>query len=232
MTAPEGRAMKAAELVIESISSCLQASASGQAWPPRIVSGDGLDHAAFSMAMTQASRVLGKGPLQLSSAAASRLRAAGLDWVGCHWGVDDAGRVALLLLADQHLSESACASLIDECFRQGDSRERVAVLRALPLLPKPERFLKVAIESCRANVLPVFEAIACENPFPADHFPEQSFNQLVLKALFLEVKLERVLGLSKRLTPELWRMAEDYRRERAAAGRSIPPDLDRLRSMR
>ncbi len=53
---------------------------------------------------------------------------------------------------------------------------------------------------------------------------------MVLKALFIEVALERILGLQRRITPELRRMAKDYAGERAAAGRSIPKDIALLGS--
>ena len=68
-------------------------------------------------------------------------------------------------------------------------------------------------------------AIACENPFPAAYFPETSFNHMVLKAVFTEVALARILGLATRRSPELARMATDYASERTAAGRSVPADL-------
>lgn len=54
----------------------------------------------------------------------------------------------------------------------------------------------------------VFEAIACENRYPVRYFPEANFNQMVLKALFTGIRLNRVEGLSGRCGPELVRMAE------------------------
>ena len=79
-------------------------------------------------------------------------------------------------------------------------------------------------------VTPIFEAIACENPFPSLYFSDESFNQMVLKAVFVGVSLERVVGLRARVTPELSRMAEDYAAERRAAGRTVPSDLALLGS--
>ena len=75
-----------------------------------------------------------------------------------------------------------------------------------------------------ANAKAVFEAIVCENPFPAAYFPDLGFNQAVLKAMFIEVSVRRIEGLSSRITPELRRMASDYASERRAAGRAIPED--------
>ena len=42
-----------------------------------------------------------------------------------------------------------------------------------------------------------------------------AFNQLVLKAMFTGVALERIVGLSRRVNPELSRMARDYAAELA-----------------
>ena len=61
----------------------------------------------------------------------------------------------------------------------------------------------------------MFEAIACENPFPARYFPELNFNQMVLKALFNGVALARIVGLRRRRNPELARMAARLRRRTA-----------------
>ena len=53
---------------------------------------------------------------------------------------------------------------------------------------------------------------------------------MVLKALFVGVAVDRIVGLDGRLTPELARMAADYASERRAAGRSVPSDIARLTS--
>jgi hypothetical protein len=98
----------------------------------------------------------------------------------------------------------------------------------LPLLPDPARFVDVGAGACRTSVQSVFEGICCENPYPAAHFPPLNFNQMVLKALFTEASLDRIVGLAARITPELARMAGDYASERRAAGRSVPSDIERL----
>ena len=112
-----------------------------------------------------------------------------------------------------------------ECYQQGDSREQQSWLRGLNLLPGRGRFLDAAVDACRTNIVPLLEAIACENPYPAAHFPELNFNQMVLKSLFNAIRMERILGLESRFNPELSRMADDYASEREAAGRDVPPDI-------
>jgi hypothetical protein len=187
--------------------------------------GPRLDVGAFASTFASASRLLGKAPFSPSSEEARQLRAAGLDWPIARISIDEAARMALLVKAVERLGEAEQVSLVEDLYRQGENRERQSVLRALPLLARPESFLALAIESCRTNVQPIFEAIACENPYPAAYFPELNFNQVVLKALFIEVALDRIIGLQRRITPELQRMAKDYASERAAAGRSIPKDI-------
>jgi len=123
---------------------------------------------------------------------------------------------------------SDVVEVVDACFRTGDNDERRAVLRALADLPSPERFVPLAISACRLNVVPVFEAIACDNAFPARHFPEAAFNQMVLKALFVGVAIDRITNLRDRVTPELERMAAAYASERRAAGRPVSDDTERL----
>ena len=139
-------------------------------------------------------------------------------------------RAALLQAALDGLPASAHLELVRELYRRGDSEERVAVLRSLPLLPDPARFVAIGVEACRSHVQVVFEAIACENPYAAKHFPDEAFRQLVLKALFTAVALARIEGLEARRTPELARMAAAYASELRAAGRAVSSDVERLAS--
>lgn len=183
---------------------------------------DGAD--ALLGAFTAASRRVGKAPLALDADEMARLAEAGVDWP-LATRVDELWRVALLLAA---ASRPDFTTLLATCFRGGDTDERRAVLRALPLLPDAARFAPLAADACRSSVQPIFEAIACENPYPARHLAALHFEQMVLKALFLNVALARVVGLGARRTPELARMARDYAAERRAAGRAVSPDLAAL----
>jgi hypothetical protein len=98
----------------------------------------------------------------------------------------------------------------------------------LPLLPDPARFLETAVQACRTNARDVFEAIVCENPFLVEHFPPLNFNQAIMKAIFMDVPISRVSELTRRITPELSRMANGYASERRAAGRPVPNDAQFL----
>lgn len=142
------------------------------------------------------------------------------------WLALEAARASLILAAFDALSAEEQVALVEELYRTGEQREQVSVLRTLPRLPQPERFGELAIQACRTNSLEVFRAIAADNDYPAQHFPELHFNQLVLKAIFLGVAVTSIRGLSERATPELKRMVREYADERRAAGRSVPDDVD------
>ncbi len=186
---------------------------------------DAFDRIAFEMAFAAAGRSLGSAALGAGTTIAD---ATERTWSIAGWGLDEAGRALLLLRGIGCLPSGEQPAWVDGLYRAGAMRERQAVLRALALLPEPARFLAIALDACRTSTQPVFEAIACENPYPAAYFPEASFNQMVLKAVFTEVPLARILGLDARRTPDLARMASDYADERRAAGRTVPTDLARL----
>jgi hypothetical protein len=183
---------------------------------------------ALEGTFTAIGRRTGRAPLALDAGEVRTLANAGLDWPIAHWGADELGRVLWLIAATSRLPAERRLELVARSYDDGDNRERQAVLRALPLLEGAERYLPVAIESTRTHVLPIFEAIACENPYPARHFPDGNFNQLALKAAFVEVALARIVELGKRKTRELDRMARDYAAEREAAHRPVPKDLGLL----
>lgn len=181
----------------------------------------GPDLSRFLSTYTSAGRV-GDAPVVLSADASIHV-APGLDVRA--WSQTDLVRLLLLLERRATFGENACASAATACYEQGDASEHRSWLRTIAWLPSAEQFMPLAIDACRTNIQPVFQAIACENPFPAAWFPERSFNQMVLKALFNDVAMDRIVGLSHRRNPELARMAGDYADERRAAGRTVPADI-------
>jgi hypothetical protein len=201
--------------------------AAGRSWLEAVMAGvrAPLDRGAFAAAYTVAARRVGKTAVAPAADVRARLESGGLPWPPDGRGADELARGALLLRASAVVAGGELEGLVHDVYQRGDTRERQAVLRTLPLLPEPGRFLPLAVDACRTSIQPLFEAIACENGYPAAHFPEPSFNQMVLKALFLGVPLARITGLPRRITGELRRMAADYASERRAAGRPVPADI-------
>ena len=176
---------------------------------------------ALAVLYTKAAARVGTGPVR-PAPAPSPPPLALFD----RWTVADAARAALLLtIAERNADTDAFVKAALACFERGDSAEQLSWLKSTAILPWPDRFLHTVIDGCRTNILPLFEAVACENPYPAQHFPDRNFNQLVLKALFNSVALSRIVGLQGRLNAELTRMAGDYADERRAAGRAVPADI-------
>jgi hypothetical protein len=66
------------------------------------------------------------------------------------------------------------------------------------------------------------------NPYPADYFDEAAWNQLILKAFFTDKDVTQIMGLDERKNARLAQTLADYAAERRAAGRSLPPNIERL----
>jgi hypothetical protein len=145
-----------------------------------------------------------------------------------HCTLTDYLRLWLLTQALPQLAPAGQPDWLLQLFEAGELGEQISILRVLPLLPDPARFLETGVQACRTNARDVFEAIVCENPFLAEHFPPLNFNQAIMKAIFMEVPLSRVTELTRRITPELSRMARGYASERRAAGRAVPNDAEFL----
>jgi hypothetical protein len=172
----------------------------------------GTSPSAFLADLAGAGRRLGRAPVAVETYG--------------EWGLDEVGRGALLLRRLEAIGADQRTALASEVFYRGEVRERQALLRILAHAPEPAAFLEIALEACRTSVEPVFRAIACDNPYPAAHFTDAAFNQMVLKAVFVGAPVARVIGLEARATSELGRMATDYAAERRAAHRVVPADVD------
>ena len=132
------------------------------------------------------------------------------------------GRIYLLsrvLEEDNDYFQSKVANLI----QVADSNELETFLKFLILLPNPENYKKAAIEALRTNIATVFDAISADNPYPSTYFTDQQWNQMYLKAAFMQQDLSRILDIDKRANAELARIISDYAHERWAASRDVNP---------
>jgi hypothetical protein len=109
--------------------------------------------------------------------------------------------------------------------RTAEINELIAYYRGLAVFPAPDRLRARAGEAVRSAITPVFEALAHRNPYPREMFDEASWNQMVVKALFIGSTLTLIQGLDERVNPELAEMLVDYAHERWAAGRPVSPEL-------
>lgn len=152
----------------------------------------------LASAFAAASRKVGRAPLALTEAEAGALAQAGLTWTTEAWSVDDAARAGLLLSRAAQAPAPRLAMLVEDLHRLGGLRERAALMRAVPLLPLPGRFSALARAAARAEAVPLFLAIARDNPFPSLHFPEEALRQVSLRAQALGIAPARLLGVDRR----------------------------------
>jgi hypothetical protein len=104
-----------------------------------------------------------------------------------------------------------------------DTGELIALLKYLVLLPRQEAFCDTAVEALRTNIATVFDAISMDNPYPQMYFNEQQWNQMYLKAAFMQRDLLRIQGVEERANAALSRIISDYAHERWAASRDVDP---------
>ncbi len=170
----------------------------------------------FLAAFVGAGRRLGGAPCQLAGGQS--------DMAKKPWTMRLLGRVYLLLQFDQAQGADAQV-LIQRAFREGDSREKEAIMSALPWLSASIDYKDLALDAGRSNEAALFASVALHNAYPAEHYSEAEFNQLVMKAAFQDLNLGEISGLESRANKELARMGMDYIDERLAAGRAYPSSL-------
>lgn len=176
---------------------------------------------AFLGAFTATARTLGRRPLGADevclSGASGELPLAGTT-------TDVAGRMLLLHALAQAAPEQLPAA-VQAAYEEGDSQEKLAVMRALPLLPQGERFVEIALDVGRCNELELFSSLAARNPYPSRHYNELAWNKLYMKAVFLDLPLSQMIGVEERNNAELSRMALEYVEQQESAGRRFPNEI-------
>ncbi|WP_297694144.1 EboA domain-containing protein [uncultured Eudoraea sp.] len=124
-----------------------------------------------------------------------------------------------VLESDKAYFSSKVANLI----QVADTSELETFLKFLILLPNAGDFNQVGVEALRTNIGTIFDAIALNNPYPSKYFNDQQWNQMYLKAAFMERNLGEIVDIDKRANSDLARIISDYAHERWAASRDIDP---------
>lgn len=182
---------------------------------------------SFYLAFSMASRYFKKDPLELSHSSVLEVENLRKGFQPSHWDVLQSARTFLLLNLP-HEDADLYHNILNKLFETADIEEQVALYSALPLLPDPENLVHRTTEGIRTNITSVFDAIALQNPYPADYLPDDAWNQMVLKAVFMQRPLYQIYGVDERNNSELARMLIDFAHERWSAGREITPELWRF----
>jgi hypothetical protein len=178
------------------------------------------------ISFSQASRYFKKVSISLSEDVEAKIHANYANLEVSYWNLLQIARTYLVLKLP--LEKETWFKTINQLFETGDLYEQQALFAALPVLPFQTELIPRAIDGLRTNISLVFDAIALNNPFPSTYFPEANWNQMVLKAIFMQRPLYRIQNLEKRRNPALAAIARDFAHERWAAGRDVMPELWRL----
>ncbi len=178
----------------------------------------------FFLAFGMVSRKVEKLPLALPKNLQQALCEKNTGFSPELWTLDEFCRLAFLL----KLPTSTNHNTIETLLASADMREQVAIYKSLCFLENAEAFVLNAIDGIRTNMIDVFDAIALNNGFARKHFSEDPWNQMVLKAIFMERPIFRIDGLDERKNEKLAGILHDFAHERWAAGRLVTPELWRM----
>lgn len=169
-------------------------------------------------------RHTGKDQIELTESQIKQADDLRSGWDPSGWTLDQLGRTCLILCYADNGKEQFFEKL-NKIFDTSDLEESVALYQSLPVLPFPEELKYRAAEGVRSNITTVFNAVALNNPYPKDYLDEDPWNQIVLKALFVESPLYKIMGLDERANKTLEKMLVEYAHERISAGREVSPEL-------
>jgi hypothetical protein len=178
-------------------------------------------------AFSQASRYFKKDLNQLSNADLADADKLVAGFRPDKWNCLQTARTYLLL---QFEAKDAAhfVKTLDRLLGSADMYEQEAIYAALPILPYQESLRLRAAEGLRTNITSVFDAIALNNPYPAKYLDELAWNQMVIKAFFLQRPIYQIQQSDIRANASLTKILVDYAHERWAAGREVMPEIWRF----
>ncbi len=178
----------------------------------------------FNLTFTAIPRFVNKKPLLTDQTIEAKLHklCKGLNLTG--WTTDRLARSWWLLQLPAE-DKAEYVDRITTLFNAAEMNEQVALYGSLPLLAYPKAFVKQTAIGIRTNMQNVFDAIVLDNPYPSEYLEEAAWNQMVLKAIFMDRPINRITGLDKRANQKLAYILSDYAHERWAAGRTVNPLL-------
>jgi hypothetical protein len=178
---------------------------------------------ALASAFAPVARRMGKADLRLEPSDLAAAEEGRPGWRPAGLTVDQAARIVLLI--DAAKTFGSFAERLRGLAATADLGELIAIYKGLPLYSHPETLVPVAADGLRTAVRAVFEAVAHQNPFPAEYFSQSAWNQMVLKTLFIDSVLHPIIGLDDKWNDELADILVNYAHERWAAHRPVTPEL-------
>lgn len=140
------------------------------------------------------------------------------------WTKQELVRVVLMI----NLETSKNKEILEAFFETAEMQELVAFFKGLFLLENAEEFTLSVEEGIRTNMVNVFDSFTAGNPYAITYLEEWAWNQLVLKALFLDRPLFTIHDIDKRKNQSLSEMLQDFVNERWSAFREVSPEIWRM----
>ena len=140
-----------------------------------------------------------------------------------NWTLDQLCRLSLLmnypLLNLQNLTKLISVA---------DTQEQITIYKSIFYLKNASQYTPLVVDGIRTNITGIFDAITLKNLYPAKYFSQDQWNQMVLKAIFMERPVYQIEGIDHRKNEKLAIILFDYARERWAASRRVTPELWRM----
>jgi len=140
------------------------------------------------------------------------------------WSKQTICRALLMVRFTEGNGEKTLKKLMETC----SVKELQDFYKNLFFLAAAPKLTSLVEEGIRTNTTDVFDAIALRNPYSANFLSEDAWNQLVLKAIFMERPLYKIYNLRGRNNEKLALMLNDYIKERWSAGRTVSPEVWQL----
>lgn len=176
------------------------------------------------LAFGKASKYFDKSTLQVNEAQAKEAEKIRKGFTPSAWDKLQTARTILILSFPKH-DEEIWFKTMNQLFETGDMQELKSLYAALPIYPFQDKLTDRAVEGLRTNMTLVFDAVALDNPYPSEYFDERAWNQMVLKAVFMQRPLFLIQHADQRANENLASILIDFAHERWAAGRNVMPEL-------
>ncbi len=140
------------------------------------------------------------------------------------WSKREMVRVILMLSLDTSKNKH----ILESFFETAEMMELIAFFKGLYLLENAQEFTSSIEEGIRTNMVNVFDSFTAGNPFAQTYLEEWAWNQLVLKALFMDRPLYTIYNIDEGKNKKLANILQDFIKERWSANRSISPEIWRM----
>lgn len=116
-------------------------------------------------------------------------------------------------------------------FSVSDTDEKKLILECLDQGDLNGEFKAIYLEAMRTNSSELFSFMAHTRQYPKSFFTEAEYNQMVLKALFVDISVQKIIGIKERKNTKLKTMINDYIEERELANRSLPIGVEEYNNL-